>query len=224
MNYKNLLYWVLALAITLPFVAYLLFTVLPGFNAFIVSSGSMEPAIPTGSVIFTAKVNPSSLDVNDVITFTDRTTTTTHRIIDKRNNSGEIEFKTKGDANEAPDPGWVDEDRLIGKQVFNVPLMGKLLVRLQSVEGFIFFILIPSALLISYQLSVIWKELYGEESPGDLESIFPALGAAAALIVLSGTVFLLSSLTSSSFDYNDISLGIVALLVAAFISIALRFD
>ena len=71
----------------------------------IVKSGSMEPAIHTGSVVI---VKPeSSYGIGDVITFgadTKAKIPTTHRIVSIREENGTTYFATKGDANEDPDP------------------------------------------------------------------------------------------------------------------------
>jgi signal peptidase I len=85
----------------------LLATMLPipgNYEVKIVKSGSMEPAIHTGSVVV---VKPeASYKQGDVITFGKDTKTqvpTTHRIVDTQVKSGIMHYITKGDANNAPD-------------------------------------------------------------------------------------------------------------------------
>lgn len=73
------------------------------YSIYTVTSGSMEPEIHTGDVIYTRTVNFRDLQEGDVITFSlnQGKTTVTHRIqkIDKKNGL----LQTKGDANEESD-------------------------------------------------------------------------------------------------------------------------
>ncbi|WP_088902107.1 signal peptidase I, partial [Halorubrum lacusprofundi] len=72
----------------------------------VVQSGSMEPAIGTGSVVFVAQRPAEMLGVGDVILFADSPTgpTTTPRVNEKHQGESSIRFRTNGDANEDPDP------------------------------------------------------------------------------------------------------------------------
>ena len=92
---------------------------IPGnFDVKIVLSGSMEPAIPTGSLVV---IKPSdTYHVGDVITFggsLKNNVPTTHRIVKVRAESGEKVFITKGDANAHEDSKEVREKDIVGKVV-----------------------------------------------------------------------------------------------------------
>src|SRR3989344_6049932 len=104
----------------------------------IVKSGSMEPAIKTGSIVV---IKPASLyGVGDVITFGEDSRTTyptTHRIVSKSEANGEILYQVKGDINEEPDPISVRESDVIGKVIFTVPNAGYLLDFARQPVGFI---------------------------------------------------------------------------------------
>ncbi|MBC7120190.1 MAG: signal peptidase I [Candidatus Methanosuratus sp.] len=114
-----------------------------------VQSGSMEPNIPTGSLIFVRAVDPSEIvagppPVGDIVVYIQQGTEITdyfifttydplpisHRVIDKTQVGGTYYFLTKGDANSYPDQSpsnplsWVPEDRIVGKVVFSVPYLG----------------------------------------------------------------------------------------------------
>jgi signal peptidase len=70
-----------------------------------VYTGSMEPAIPVGSVVVIKPANPETLKVGDIICFkteAESPKTVTHRIIGITSQG----FITKGDANEDPDQ-WI---------------------------------------------------------------------------------------------------------------------
>lgn len=114
-----------------------------------VQSGSMEPNIPTGSLIFVQAVDPSEIvagppPVGDTVIYVQPGTRVadyfiftsydplpiSHRAIDKVEVDGTYYFLTKGDANIYPDQSpsnplsWVPEDRIIGKVVYSIPYLG----------------------------------------------------------------------------------------------------
>lgn len=115
----------------------------------IVKSGSMEPAIPTGSLVF---VRPSeSYAVGDVITFGRDTAAeipTTHRIIGVDGAGSTIQYQTMGDANEDPDPRAIAPGEVIGKVFLSVPYAGYILDFARTPWGFALMIGIPAGLII----------------------------------------------------------------------------
>lgn len=137
-----------------------------GFKLFTVQSGSMEPAIHTGSVVL---VKPESVyAVQDIITFKnteDRNNpspkfTTTHRIVDiKPNEQGATSFQTKGDANDAPDSTLTDPGLIIGKVMFSVPLLGFPVSFAKTREGLIALIIIPATIIIYSEIVSIKNEV-----------------------------------------------------------------
>src|SRR6185312_15120341 len=96
-------------------------TVLPPvlrYQTYVVLSGSMEPAIRTGSVIVATAVDPKTLQVGDVITFltADGQENITHRIAAIHGDAqGHVSFITKGDANSVEDQNEIRFDHLAGK-------------------------------------------------------------------------------------------------------------
>src|SRR3989344_5729299 len=80
------------------------------FGLYVVSSGSMEPAIKTGSVIAVA---PQPVyRVGEVITYKttpEAKSTTTHRVV----GTGGGFFKVAGDANDEVDPGLVPNSAVL---------------------------------------------------------------------------------------------------------------
>ena len=67
----------------------LLFPGLFGIRPYVVYSGSMEPEIQTGAVVFT-KVEKLSPEKGDIITFRNGDTVITHRVIKKQNGTGSV--------------------------------------------------------------------------------------------------------------------------------------
>ena len=100
-----------------------------GYSMFRVLTGSMEPEIPTGSMVIVKHQNTSDYVVGDVITFhsTDPTlkgSINTHRLIEITGEGNFTVFHTKGDANMIADPYSVDPSDVIGKVVVISKVLG----------------------------------------------------------------------------------------------------
>lgn len=109
-----------------------------GICPYIVLSGSMEPGIPAGGIVFTdtGRKNPS---VGEVITYRVRGGLVTHRIVRKEKNF----CITKGDINRGEDPVPVAQSRIMGTVVFALPFLGYLFAGLQRAPpAFLIFIMI----------------------------------------------------------------------------------
>ena len=122
-----------------------------------VYTGSMEPAIPVGSVVVIKPANPDTLKVGDIICFkieSESSTTVTHRII----NITDEGFITKGDANEDPDQWIVKKENIVGKVIAVIPYLGYLGYFIKTPIGFTLLIIIPATLLIILEIKNIIKE------------------------------------------------------------------
>jgi signal peptidase len=129
-----------------------------GWQAYTVLSGSMEPAIDTGSLIV---VSPQdSYEEGDIVTRrTNGEMTVTHRIVEKREENGEVSFVTKGDANDAPDTEEISQEMIVGKVVFHISFLGRLVSYAKTQQGFILLIVIPSVLIVYEELKNIGREM-----------------------------------------------------------------
>ncbi len=137
---------------------------IPGLDldARVVQSGSMEPAIRTGSVIFTLPAEEYKID--DIITYqtAEGETPTTHRIVDK--DPEQNSFTTQGDANTAQDIDAVEDTSIIGSVRFHIPFLGYPINFARQPLGFLLFLLIPAGLIIADQFKNIIRELDKMES------------------------------------------------------------
>jgi signal peptidase len=140
---------------------------IPGFKykVFTVQSGSMSPAIGTGSVVI---VKPLELyGVNDVVTFKTENErdvehpqyTTTHRIIRIDDRETGSVYITKGDANDGEDYMGVDPSLVVGKVIFHVPFVGYPVSFAKSKEGFILLIIIPGTIIAYSRILDIKNEI-----------------------------------------------------------------
>lgn len=137
-----------------------IFPVTGNHKILVVKSGSMEPAVKTGSVVF---VSPQEeYNINDIITFAGRGNTessTTHRIVNIEDANGKKNFVTKGDANNAEDESRVSLDKIIGKVLFSVPYAGYAVAAAKEPLGFALLIIVPAGLIIFEEIGKIRKEL-----------------------------------------------------------------
>lgn len=134
---------------------------LPGnYKVMVVLSGSMEPAIKTGSIVLVKPVR--EYKVGDVISYYDpsnRAKVITHRIL-KIEKTGEGNFyQTKGDANDAPDWEIFSEKLIIGKVLFSIPYLGYALNGIRHPIVFTLFIIVPSTIIIYEEVKNIQAEL-----------------------------------------------------------------
>lgn len=96
-----------------------------GYHIYSVVSGSMEPAIPIGSLLYIEKAQPEDMKEKDIIAFyggQDAMAIITHRVVENRVLMGE--FITKGDANAAEDMDPVPYEDFIGKVRLSIPAVG----------------------------------------------------------------------------------------------------
>jgi signal peptidase I len=130
-----------------------------------VQSGSMEPAIRTGSLVFTTK--PVLYHIGDIITFSSEAetnqinpqATTTHRLIDIVTDNGTQVFRTKGDANQSADASLVDPKRVIGRVSLSLPYLGYVATFAKTQEGLIFLVIVPATIIVYSELLNIKTEL-----------------------------------------------------------------
>ena len=96
----------------------------------------MEPAIPTGSLVYIGEVEPAEVAEGEVIAFygaRDSASIITHRVVENRVVTGE--FVTRGDANQTKDMNPVPYENVIGKVVRSVPGAGVMAEMFTSREG-----------------------------------------------------------------------------------------
>ena len=128
-----------------------------GIRSYTVLTGSMEPTLPVGSIIYT-KSN-LGYNIGDIITFKNLNgTTITHRVAAVENN-GQIIYRTRGDANRVSDQGFITADQIIGKTYFSLPFIGKVSAMLKTPQGLFMSVFLPAMFIILYELWIIKKEI-----------------------------------------------------------------
>ena len=107
-----------------------------GISGYAVLTGSMEPALPVGSLVYARAVDqPESLAEGEIIVFYEGlgSTPVVHRLLENR--VPERELVTKGDANSVADLMPVPYENLIGRDVLHLPFLGRLLSPLGTIGG-----------------------------------------------------------------------------------------
>lgn len=185
---KELISWLIILFLIGPFLVYAVPEIIGAEDALIVQSGSMEPEIPTGSVIVIYDVDISELEKEDIITFGSGNSPvdgerelTTHRIIDVQSTQNGYQFRTKGDNNEDPDPTTVSGEQVVGQHAFTVPYMGYLLVELRSLNAFFLLVIIPAILLILSEFKQIRSEASHLKQKGKEREIIETASVTTAI-------------------------------------------
>ena len=138
----------------------------PKFNAYVVLSGSMIPAIQIKDIVVTKKIPEEKLQIGDIITFISPDPrfggiSVTHRIIEKLydESKGIYTYKTQGDANNVADTVPVPNDNILGKVILKIPKLGYLQELLSSKGGLIIVVLLPCLAILSYDIMKIIKGL-----------------------------------------------------------------
>ena len=139
-----------------------------------VMSGSMEPAIKVGGAVVSQKVDPSTVEEGDIITYysPEHGTLTTHRVREVRQGNS-LSFQTKGDANEDPDTYTVSADRVMVKVRLHVPYIGYPSQFAKSPLGFLTMIAIPGLIIILLELRDVWTELSEDEKKKKAKAAVP---------------------------------------------------
>lgn len=159
----NWLVTLLAAVLLLAFIGWLMLPRLLNVQAVIVLTGSMEPALPVGSVAFVQKTGSQNLQVGDIVTFyrpdVPQKVLVTHRVAEVVDDDGGASFKTQGDANTEPDDFLVPSPNVVGKVSKVVPRMGYVTELVRGRNGFLALMAIPGALIIIGELGKIRREL-----------------------------------------------------------------
>jgi signal peptidase len=136
-----------------------------GWQGVIVLSGSMEPTLRVGGLVYIdTHAKPEDVRIGDIITFDGLAafhgSNVTHRVVDiTRDEDGRLLFVTKGDANDVADQQPVPAANLVGKEVFHTARIGHASNWLRQKNNFYLMIWVPAALIVATELLSIAKEV-----------------------------------------------------------------
>jgi signal peptidase len=152
---KEIVSTVIVVALLTPAIIYAIPFIVDGYYSSVIMSSSMEPTIPIGSIVVAKRVNPDNVKVGNIIVFQRSNSKTLHRVIDKIVENDSYYFKTKGDANEDPDPWIVQPEQVQGSLLLTIPYYGYLIYFAGTPIGFILMVIIPAILLIANEIRKI---------------------------------------------------------------------
>lgn len=124
--------------------------ILFGYETFDVITGSMEPEIPVGSMIFVKKIDPKTIEEDDIIAFYQNSGVICHRVV--KNNKFEEKITTKGDANNDKDLHPVMYNDVIGIVTHHIPFMGTIGSYFSTTSG---KLLLAELLICSVMLHIV---------------------------------------------------------------------
>jgi len=125
-----------------------------------VMSGSMEPTLKIGDVVAAAPMDPSTLQVGDIITYQspELGKTVVHRVTEEYRGS-ELAFITQGDANSAPDPSPVPAENVVSKVSFRIPLLGYIAQAVTSRLGVLLLVSVPALVIVARGVRSVRQEI-----------------------------------------------------------------
>lgn len=181
----------------------------------VVQSGSMNPTIPTGSIVIIApSLNKNSFISpkeglikipkyyqNDIVSYKQTKNFVTHRVIEVEKQEKGFLYLTKGDANKGADLTKVLENQISGKVILTIPFFGYLIGLAKSKYGIIALIFLPAAFVIVAEIINIAKELK-KKSLGNLPK-----GTIYIIPFFLCLIFLASTKGLAYFNDQEASMG-----------------
>ena len=92
-----------------------------GHKPLVVISGSMEPVLKVGGILYYHEERINNFDKNDILVYELNEHIISHRIVEISDST----FLTKGDANQSVDTYFVDKNQVLGKGTdWSIPYIG----------------------------------------------------------------------------------------------------
>lgn len=152
---------IICLILAIPLIVFDLLMILPvsvpraaGYQTFFITTGSMDPVIPTGSLAYFKSTDPASVKVGEVIAYLNNDgIIVVHRV--KKNEPDKGYLFCKGDNNY-----FIDQDRILYENVLGIyggfiPGVGKLMYFMHSPVGKILLAVIGASAGVLIVISII---------------------------------------------------------------------
>ena len=116
---KNIIFKVFYILIIIYLIIFI--PVLWGKRPLVIISGSMEPILKVGGILYYEKINLDDFKKDDILVYQLNEHIVSHRIV----NINEYGFETKGDNNNSNDSYIVDKNNVIGRgNNWSIPYIG----------------------------------------------------------------------------------------------------
>lgn len=154
-----------------------------GVFPMIILTDSMNPEFKSGDLIICKNAKAEDVKEGDIICFFDPTgngtTTVTHRVTEvTTDESGDIAWVTKGDANNTEDEAIVPAKNLVGIYEKSFSGIGNVAIFMQTTQGLIICVICPIILLVVYD--IIRRRMYEKEKKKDTDALMEELKALRA--------------------------------------------
>ena len=173
-----------------------------GVQAFNVISGSMEPTISVGSIVYVRNVEFEELSQGDVIAFESGASVVTHRIVEI--NTEDKLITTKGDANNTEDFNPVSYTNVIGRMIAHFPIYGTIVAWLTDTVGKMVAVVV---LVIGAVLSYLGEDKKEKTESG--RTINPKIILATGLLIvfssLAGLIYIFMGYEKSNKLYAELN-------------------
>lgn len=105
----------------------------------LILSGSMEPGIKKGDIVLVKKISGEEVKPGDVIQFRQEGVYITHRVVEVVSVREDKAYRTRGDANNAPDPDPVLPRQVRGRVIGVIPKVGWVPMTIKAAAGLVKF-------------------------------------------------------------------------------------
>ena len=183
-----------------------------GMQAYNVISGSMEPTISVGSIVYVKTADFKELSKGDIIAFDSGASVVTHRIVSIDESDKLI--TTKGDANDANDFMPVAYVNVIGKITAHLPLLGYVAAAISTtlgkiITGVIFIVGVILSGAGGSKKRKVETRKHEDESPTNKKKTNPKIVLAIGLVIvfgaLGGFLYIYMDYNGSNELYDDLN-------------------
>jgi signal peptidase len=151
-------YWVVTSVLGVMLAGLVFVCISPDYQAYIVRSESMKPAINMGDIIITGLVNGiayGGIEPGTIVAFQTQKSLVTHRVVSVNNGF----VVTKGDAVEDADPQPVPFSQVTGVYLFKIPAAGYLSSFIHTKAGGFLAVIVPALLFGGFIVKEMVKEI-----------------------------------------------------------------
>ena len=134
-----------------------------GYGSIVVAGGSMQPTLRVGSLLIAQPIPASEVRVGDVILVREgeqggRALPKIHRVVWVAREGDRTLVRTKGDANQTPDPlTYVLPDRVLSP-VWSIPFAGYMVAFVKTLLGWALLVALPAVYLSFVTLRDVWRK------------------------------------------------------------------
>jgi signal peptidase len=128
-----------------------------GFRLLVIRSGSMRPTLGVGELVLSRSTPATDIRVGEIVSFHDPAVEdqlVTHRVVSVSRSGSELTVTTKGDANIATETWKIDDSSSVGRLLFAVPYVGRVVYLISS--PYVLVIILVSGIIYGTLMLLRW--------------------------------------------------------------------